>query len=280
MLQCDLHMHTSKSDGVWPPERLFAEIRRLRLDAFSITDHDCIDAYPVPADLQPRVISGLEADSVHRKSTAHILAYGIESNDSPLLEALRPQREDRLPRMQSMVERLRRSGVAITMEDVLAQAGASARLQRPHLARALVARGAVESVGEAFERYLGDECEQYVGLERLASGTIIDLIHRSGGVAIVAHPMRLITRNALEELCALGADGVEVVNPSASPEEQRRLQAFARSRGLLVTGGSDFHTPQGGIGIGIPMEASDVRALRRAVDERRLARSGRAGPLP
>ena len=93
---CDLHLHTTKSDGVWTPERLFEEIRARNLQYFSITDHDCLDAYPVPEDLRDRCIPGLEVDSEHAGHTVHILAYGIEDKQSPLLQALAVQRADRL----------------------------------------------------------------------------------------------------------------------------------------------------------------------------------------
>ena len=262
-MRCDFHMHTSKSDGVWSPERLCKEIRLRDLHAFSITDHECVDAYPVPADLQSRVIPWLEADSVHRGQTAHLLAYGVRSADTPLLRALQRQREDRAPRMHAMVKRLEELGVPITFEEVAAQAPGTSRLQRPHLARALVAKGAVKSVEEAFSRYLDDTCEGYVPLERMTSKTVIELIHQSGGVAVVAHPARLLTERAMAELCELGADGVEVYNPSASPRDQQTIAEFARAHELLITGGTDFHAP--GSEIGIDLEERDVEALKEAV---------------
>lgn len=267
MARCDLHMHTSASDGVWPPQRVFEEIRLRGLDAFSITDHDCMAAYPVPLDLRSCVIPGLEVDSELHGRTAHLLAYGIEEAEAPLLQGLQRQREDRYPRMQAMVERLQAQGIRISLDDVLLQAGTASRLQRPHLARALVANGVVDSVQAAFDLYISDEGQGYVALERLTSQEIIDLIHRSGGIAIVAHPMRLQRDDALEELCHLGADGIEAINPSASPQDQRALEAFAQVRGLLVTGGSDFHEPdQREIGIDLPDER--LAALRAAIRSR------------
>ncbi|MGZ6105918.1 MAG: hypothetical protein ACXWNJ_16625, partial [Vulcanimicrobiaceae bacterium] len=157
----------------------------------------------------------------------------------------------------------------ISLEDVQLQAGETRRLQRPHLARALVANGVVDSVQAAFDRYISDEGEGYVPLKRLSSERIIELIHRSGGVAVIAHPTRLQTPKMLEELCGLGSDGVEAFNTSASPpEEQRRLEAFARTRNLLVTGGSDFHAPsERRIGLDLPEEY--ILALRAAIDRRR-----------
>lgn len=255
---CDLHLHTTRSDGVWTPGRLFEEIRARGLQYFSITDHDCVDAYPVPDDLRERCIPGLEVDSHHAGHTAHILAYGIEDKTSPLLQALTAQRQDRLRRMEGMVARLNALDVAIAIEDVVAQATGASSLGRPHLARALVAKGHVQSVQEAFDRYIADEGDGYVALERLSSARIIELIHESGGVAVVAHPMRLRDLKHLEELYELGVDGIEVIHPTADSEAQRMLTEFAHTRNALITGGTDFHAPVAGrpIGVALPTETN------------------------
>lgn len=260
---CDLHLHTTMSDGVWTPERLFSEIRERGLQFFSITDHDTIDAYPVPEDLRERCIPGMEVDSHHAGHTVHLLAYGIFA-DSPLLQALAAQRADRLRRMQGMVERLNVLGLAIAIDDVVAQANSAASLGRPHLARALLAKGHVTSVQEAFDRYIADDGDGYVALERLTSREIIDLVHRSGGVAVIAHPMRLRDPAHIEELIELGVDGVEVIHPTASAQDEQRLRAIAAQHDLIVTGGTDFHAPVAGRPIGVEI-AAGTRAVWSAI---------------
>lgn len=257
----DLHLHTTKSDGVWAPERLFEEIRRRDLQVFSITDHDCLDAYPVPDDLRGRCIPGLEVDSQHAGHTVHLLAYGVAEQKSPLLQALGAQREDRRRRMERMVSRLNTLDIAIAMDDVVAQATGASSLGRPHLARALVAKGHVDTVQEAFDRYIHDDGDGYVALQRLTSAQIIDLIHRSGGIAVVAHPMRLRDPAHLDELCELGADGIEVKHPTADSSAELLLTKFARARGLLVTGGTDFHAPVRGREIGVEFEDDALSLL-------------------
>lgn len=256
---CDLHLHTTKSDGVWSPERLFEEIRARDLQYFSITDHDCLDAYPVPEDLRARCIPGLEVDSHHGGHTVHILAYGIEDKDCELLEALRDQRERRIGRMVAMVERIRALDIDITIGDVRAQVSGASSLGRPHLARALVAKGAVSTVQEAFDRYLADEGGGFVALERMTSAQIIPMIHRCGGLAVIAHPMRLRNPAHLEELCELGADGIEVIHPTASAADEHMLRSFSQAQNLLKTGGSDFHAPESSREIGAAIEESDLQ---------------------
>lgn len=247
---------------------MFEEIRARDLQLFSITDHDCIDAYPVPEDLRDRCIPGLEVDSHHAGHTVHILAYGIEDKQSPLLRALEAQRNDRRRRMEGMVARLNALDVAIAIEDVAAQATGARSLGRPHLARALVAKGHVQTVQEAFDRYIADEGDGYVALERLTSKHVIELIHESGGVAVVAHPMRLRDPAHLEELAALGVDGIEVIHPTADRDAQELLRDFASKRGVITTGGTDFHAPVPERSIGTGLREGEIESLRSAIEQR------------
>jgi predicted metal-dependent phosphoesterase TrpH len=266
----DFHMHTTCSDGVWPPQRLFDEIRDRGLEAFCVSDHDNINAYPMPPNIAERSIPGLEVDSHHGGHTAHLLAYGVSDNRSPLLLALGHQRNARLERMDRMVLRCNELGLDVTMKDVRAHAKGAESLGRPHLARALVDRGHVESVQEAFDMYLADEGEGYIPLDRLTAAQAIELIHLSGGVAVIAHPKRLRAPEHLFELIDAGADGVEIVHPTAQAADEAAYSSIARERGLLVTGGSDFHAPVPGRQIGIDLAADDVRLLRDAIARRAI----------
>lgn len=259
---CDLHLHTSKSDGVFEPARLFDEIRDRGLLFFSVTDHDCLDAYPVPEDLAGKLVPGLEVDSEFAGHTVHVLAYGVQDKQSKLLRALAAQRSDRHERMQTMVERLNGLGLEVTMEDVLRIASGATSLGRPHLARALVELGHATSVSNAFERFLADDAPGYSALKRLSAQQIIDLVHQSGGIAIVAHPMRLREASHLSELIELGVDGIEVTHPTASIEDERNLRMLAREKGLVVTGGTDFHAPVPGRPIGVDFPEEDVLAFQ------------------
>lgn len=264
----DLHLHTTKSDGVWTPERLFEEVRARGLQFFSITDHDCIGAYPVPEDLRHRCIPGLEVDSHHRGHTVHILAYGIDDPECELLQRLHAQRQNRVERMHGMIRRLERLGIDITVEDVQAQVTGASSLGRPHLARALVAKGVVATVQGAFDRYIADDGDGFVALERLTSGEIIAMIHRCGGIAVVAHPMRLRDPSHLEELCELGIDGVEVVHPTADAAAEHKIREIARARNLLETGGTDFHAPVPDRPIGIQLREELLATLEYRLQER------------
>lgn len=257
----DFHMHTTISDGVWTPEQLFDDLRSKPIEAFSITDHDTMDVYPVPADLAPRCVRGMEVDAKCKGVTAHLLCYGIRSPDAPLLVRLAEQREARKTRMHEMVSELQTQGVAVTMDDVQRQAGSAASLGRPHLARALVALGIVTCVQEAFDRYIADDGSAYVALERLEAAEAIALAHASHAIVSIAHPARLKAPASIEVLREAGADAIELVHPSAGDDYRAELRAYAQRHGMLLTGGSDFHAPAPGYAPGIVLEARDVEAF-------------------
>jgi predicted metal-dependent phosphoesterase TrpH len=271
----DLHLHTTCSDGVWAPERLYAEIRARELEWFCVSDHDNLGAYPVPDDLTSRSIPGLEVDSHHGGHAAHLLAYGINDAASPLVSALASQLRARAARMEAMILRCNELGLDVSVADVQAQSVGASSLGRPHLARALLEKGLVDSVQDAFDRFLSDEGTGYVALERLSSAMAIELIHASGGVAIVAHPNRLRSPEYLDELVALGADGVEIFHPTANGADQARLALFAAERDLLTTGGTDFHAPIAGRELGIHIDPSALERLIEKI-QRNLHRIGEA----
>lgn len=254
----DFHTHTTTSDGVWTTEALFSFVRERGLAAFSLTDHDTMDGYPVPDDLADRTIAGMEVDTKCEGITAHLLVYGLRSPDAPLLQHLRTQRKARAVRMAEMIDRLRASNIIVTMDEVRQEAGSAASLGRPHLARVLVTRGIVANVQEAFDRYLADDREGYVSLDRLTSERAIALAHESGAIVSVAHPCRLKAPASLDALRQAGADAVEVVHPSADAAAQRDLRDYAERYGMLVTGGSDFHAPENGYAPGIELDNASV----------------------
>jgi len=249
-------MHTTVSDGVWKREELFDYLREGGFEAFSITDHDAIDAYPVPVDLVERCIPGIEVDTKCNGVTARLLCYGIRTPDAPLLQRLRAQRAARKVRMEEIIAQLRRRGVDISLHDVERQADAAASLGRPHLARALVERGVVATVQEAFDRLIADEGDAYVSLDRLESAEAIRLAHESKAIVSIAHPTRLKSAASLDALREAGADAMEVVHPTADEALRSELSGYAEPHGLLETGGSDFHAPSPGYAPGISYQSS------------------------
>ncbi len=182
-----------------------------------------------------------------------------------LAEPLARFQADRISRAAAIVAALNRGGVPVTVDAVMAEAGAGA-VGRPHVARALVAGGWVRDIREAFDRWLGAERPAYVEKPRLEIVDAIRLIHGAGGVAVWAHPGRDGTRARVEAFVALGLDGVEVSHPGHSGEDTARLNTLAGHFELLRSGGSDWHGAADGpraLGVmRVPAEWCDAQAER------------------
>lgn len=239
----DLHMHSTASDGSRSPADVVRAAKKAGLVAIALTDHDTIaglaDAGVTGAELGVRVVNGVELSAVEGEAETHLL--GLHLRDLAVLEQtfaeLRGMRERRATQI---VERLNELGVKITVDAVLAQAGAGV-VGRPHVARALIAEGWATDARDAFDRYLGAGRPAFVAKEQLGMRDAIAMIHAAGGLAILAHPGAAGTRERIEALRAQGLDGVEVKHPSHSSSDTTRLKGLCELLGLVPSGGSDWH---------------------------------------
>jgi predicted metal-dependent phosphoesterase TrpH len=239
----DLHVHSTASDGSRSPADVVQEAKRVGLAAIALTDHDTVDGVPeasnAGAAIGVRVVPGVELSAVEGDVETHIL--GLHLSDTSELEArLVELRDMRRTRAERIVQRLNELGVRIAMSDVLEQAAGGA-IGRPHVARAMIADGWAVDFRDAFDRYLGNGKPAFVSKDRLAVSDAIELIHRAGGLAILAHPAQAGTRERVQAFVALGIDGVEVRHPSHSAEDAARLAALVEHFGLVPSGGSDWH---------------------------------------
>jgi len=239
----DLHAHSTASDGSRSPADVVREAKRIGLSAIALTDHDTLDgiaeATAMGVELGIRIVPGIELSAVEADSETHIL--GLHLSDTRSLEAdLIGLREMRRSRAARIVKRLNDLGVRIELEAVMQQAGGGA-VGRPHVARAMIAEGWAVDFRDAFDRYLGNGRPAYVSKERLAVDDAIGLIHRAGGLAVLAHPAHSGTRDRVAMFVAHGIDGVEVRHPSHSSEDIARLGALVDHFSLVPSGGSDWH---------------------------------------
>lgn len=245
----DLHAHTNVSDGTLAPRALVELAHRQGLAALAVTDHDHVgglaEAREAGERLGVEVVPGIELSVDHPEGELHLLGYLFDPQDTALAAALELFRAAREARGQRIVERLQELGVEITMEEVERVVGAhGASVGRPHIARALLEKRIVASISEAFDRWLAEGRPAYVARKRLDARQSIELVHRAGGVAVLAHPGLLKEERRVgivRELAALGLDGVEVEYSRHSAEDRRRFAALAQELGLVATGGSDFH---------------------------------------
>jgi 3',5'-nucleoside bisphosphate phosphatase len=239
----DLHTHSTASDGARAPAEVARAAKAAGLSAFALTDHDTIaglaDARAAASLVGIRLINGVELSAVEGDSETHVLGLHL-SEFGELEHRLVELREMRLTRAVRIVERLNALQIPITMDSVLRQAAGGA-VGRPHVARAMIAGGWALDFREAFEKYLGNGRPAYVAKDRLGIPDAIGLIHRAGGLAVLAHPGGGCPRERIASLAGMGLDGVEVLHPSHSWDDSRRLDAWASELDLVRSGGSDWH---------------------------------------
>lgn len=239
-------MHSTASDGSRLPRDVVAAASVARLAAIALTDHDTLaglaDATAAGAERGIRVIAGVELSAVEgdrADQETHILGLHLAEHDE-LEERLVAIRAMRVQRAERMVRRLNELGVPVTMEAVLKESAGGA-VGRPHVARALVAGGWAADVHAAFDRFIGAGRSAFVAKDRLSVADAMGLIHRAGGLAILAHPGGQCSRARVDELVRDGLDGLEILHPSHSWDDSQRLDAMATELALVRSGGSDWH---------------------------------------
>jgi len=292
---CDLHTHSTASDGTDQPGDLAQLAQAAGLGAFALTDHDTAAGLPAAAAAAARVgvdfVPGIElsADPDVRGTgdphgTLHILGYFITHDDPTLAEVQARLRSARQQRNPEMIEKLNALGVSIRYEEVVAAAGgdpAAAHdvqdtiVGRPHIAQVMVDKGYVKTIHEAFTQYIGMRGAAYIRKDRLSAGDAIAAIHAAGGLACFAHPVQLGLSDddaydlVVRRLADLGIDAIEVRHPDLTPAHTKRFTALAKRFDLLTTGGSDYHGSRKAIELGcqrVPVAAYE--ALRDAAAAR------------
>jgi len=245
----DLHSHTTASDGTLAPAELVREAARRGVRVLAITDHDSTEAID-PARAEARahppleIVPGIEINTEGRNGEVHLLGYFIDHAAPWLRSWLREAREERVGRIHRIAERLAGLGLPIDAAEVFAlvQEGSAGR---PHVAQVMVRRGHVGTVREAFDRYLGAGKPAYVSHRKVDPREACALIHRAGGLAVLAHPgfsrdpEALVRELAAERLL----DGVECYYAEHSAGQTAGFLALCAELGLVATGGSDFHGP-------------------------------------
>lgn len=239
----ELHTHSTASDGQHDPVVLASMCREHGVELWSLTDHDtlsgCAEAARAAEAAGVEFLPGVEI-SARLDRSIHVLGYGLDPTDEELEAFFTERRELRETRMERMVMRAVELGLGVTMEDVQRIAG-DGNLARPHLARALVARGHAESVQDAFDRYLDEGQPCYIPSPYVSVPEAIAFIHEHGGVAVLAHPGQYDRDEAIAGWVELGLDGIEISHPAHSQEDRERYRAIAEEHGLLMLESSDYH---------------------------------------
>jgi len=245
----DLHTHSTASDGIYSPTDLLQHAHEAGLRVLALTDHDTTEgldeAFEAALHLAIDLVPGIEINTDVGKDEIHILGYYLEYQRPEFQANLQVLRDARVHRGQRMVELLNQQGVHITWERV--RQIAQGAVGRPHVARALVEAGYAQSIGEAFDKYIGRGCPGYVPHYKLTPVGAIRLIRSANGLPVMAHPIGLPgldeLRKWLPELVAEGLVGLETYYGPYTPEEVQELHELADQYHLIPTGGTDFHGP-------------------------------------
>ncbi|MDP9223647.1 MAG: PHP domain-containing protein [Actinomycetota bacterium] len=287
----DLHTHTTISDGGDSPDELVRKAAAAGLDAIAVTDHDndagCDEAVDEGTRVGIEVVRGVEIScdvedlsergySPRARPTMHLLGYFIPPGDNPLSAALADLRFHRANRNRQIVERLNELSIPITFEEVETEAGGpGSQIGRPHFAAVLVRHGVVPDYQGAFDEYLAKGAKAYLTRKLYKPAEAIALMTSSGVVAVLAHPFTLnLSVDELEgfvdALRDAGLEGIEGYHGDLPLVEQEPYRALGEAKGLIVSGGSDYHgdmRPDRGL----PGGKHDVRVPDGVLESLRVA---------
>jgi 3',5'-nucleoside bisphosphate phosphatase len=263
-VRADLHSHSTASDGTDAPAEVMRRARAAGLDAIALTDHDTVAGHDAArAALPPglTLVPGMELSCRLDGHSVHLLGYLFDPADPELSAETAKIRESRLHRAEAMAARLAELGAPVTWEQVRAIAGDGV-VGRPHLARAMVEAGVIESPEQAFgPDWIGTGGRAYVPRYALDPARAIALIRAAGGVTVLAHPRArgwMVPDEATADLAAAGLAGIEVWHPDQDRDQRMPLQALARRLSLVASGGSDDHGELTGHRLGSDTIAPDA----------------------
>ena len=246
MSKIDLHIHSTASDGRFSPAEIVRKSASEGLTVIALADHDTVDGI-MPAleaaEVFPRlkVIPCVEISTDVSAGEVHVLGYFVDYTDHQLLATLEKMRSSRQERARGMVAKLGNLGYNIEWERVQEIAGSGA-LGRPHIARAMLEKGYIDSLKEAFTRYIGRGGPAYVEREKMTPVEAAELILQTNGLPVLAHPLTIPDPETMvTELKAAGLVGVEAYYDGYTAEEVKRLVSLAAKYDLIASGGSDYH---------------------------------------
>jgi len=241
----DLHIHSTFSDGKMTPEEIIQVAYKRDVDVIALADHDTVGGIEraINAGHQRgiQVIPGIEMGVSYKNLEFHLLGYYFDYKSKAIQQYEEMMRHSRVERAKKIISELDNLGFHITYDLVEEKAGGSP-IGRPHIAQVLVEKGYVLSAQDAFQHYLGEDKKANVLKEGVDIEQAFDLIKKSGGITVLAHPKTIPYFDELfPVLLDAGLDGIETFHPQHHPSDLKRLEELADANDLLKTGGSDCH---------------------------------------
>jgi len=242
----DLHIHSTASDGRLSPAEVVRKSVERGLTIISLADHDTVDGI-IPAlaatKAFPRlkVIPCVEISTDVPNGEAHVLGYFIDYTDPEFAARLERMRHSRRERAQGMIAKLRALGIHIEWQRVQEIAGSSS-MGRPHIAQAMLEKGYIASIKEAFTKYISRDGPAYVDREKMTPVEAVELILKANGLPVLAHPLTVSDPEIMvSQLKAAGLVGIEAYYDDYTADERNRLINLAERYDLIASGGSDYH---------------------------------------
>jgi len=242
----DLHIHSTASDGRLSPEEIVSKSAENGLTIIAIADHDSLDGI-VPALVAAKafpwlkVIPGVELSTDVPSGEVHVLGYFVDYTDHELEASLERMRNSRRERALGIIAKLGNLGMPIDWERVWEIAG-SGSIGRPHIAQAMLEKGYVASLKEAFTKYISRGGPAYVERGKMTPVRAVELILQANGLPVLAHPFTSRDpETMIIELKAAGLLGIEAYYDGYTVDEINQLVGLADKHGLIATGGSDYH---------------------------------------
>ena len=238
----DLHTHSDHSDGTFAPAEIVRCAARGHIDLLALTDHDCISGVPeamaAGKEEGVRVIPGVEFDNEYHHEL-HILGLDVDMDHPVLMRAMEVARERRDRRNEIILSRLDAAGIEVRP---FMRTGQTATTKL-HIAHAIIAAGYATEVREAFMKYLRPGTPGYYTEKRFTPEQVLEIIHRSDGVPVLAHPchIRENLHGLVRELVNMGLLGIEAYYPANTPRQTELYISLSHQYRLLATCGSDFH---------------------------------------
>lgn len=259
---CDLHLHSTCSDGTLTPAQLVQRAREIGLSAISVTDHDTVvgvtEALAAGAEQGVAVVPGVEISVEYNSRTVHMLGYCFDVKGGGLKRGLDEIVAGRHERNRKIITKLNELGIEVTYDEVCAEAGGKV-IGRPHFAALLIRKGYVHAKQEAFDRYLARGAAAYMERLRFSPEDSVAMIRNAGGVAVLAHPKYIPLRpnetleDVVRSLVEVGLQGIECYYTMHTDQDTASYIELARRFDLMVTGGSDYHggtKPEVELGVG------------------------------
>jgi hypothetical protein len=250
-LRCDLHSHSTISDGTLSPTELVQRAHAKEVAVFALTDHDATEGLKEAAlaadGLNMQFVPGIELSVTWSHQTVHILGLGINPDNEVLNNGLKDLREFRRQRGEEIARKLEKEGLEAVLSGAKKYANGEI-LSRTHFARYLIEQGRAKDMKQVFKRFLVRGKPGYVAGKWASLEDALSWIEAAGGIAVIAHPARYKfsatrLRQLITEFRELGGVGFEAISGSHSPDEEIRMAQLANQFGLYISKGSDFHSP-------------------------------------